>query len=712
MTRLLLRLAGRVALSRSRAQRWRQTSVVLGSAVLTLTFLASLALVAASQDAQARREARLPVLASAGAPAGLLVSLRGEIWDGRQFPVNWLSPGDSSVPLLPPGLDRLPEPGTAVLSPGLYNNSAAVSGLGFVVSDAGDGPHGTIGDLGLASQSEWLVYARPPAGRDLTTEGIVFRIASFAAGRGDPSFGFETEEPTPSVRTAAFGAVLLFLLPGLFLAAASSAALSPLRTTRAQTLRRHGLPKLAVRALGATESALLAAIGAVPIGIAWAALAPSFSSLPGSDLVWNPESFAVPVATVTAACAAAVLVQALFGAVAISMANAASTGARRRMIERVRGWRAVPLPAVLGLMILGRATGGSHGATLVMGSLVVALVTLPITLPWLVQRLGDLLASGRQPERWLAGRRLAFSSTALARPAVAVGALMFLTGSVTGVYAQLSNGPDDEGGSVNNFLLGWRSPVEGDVPALASQLPEALVVPLLTTDRGTQALFQGCAELSRLVMAADPDACFEEDEVLPSSLRESFEQQYHVPPVLAEVAILAEDSYVQDVLIIGGDDVTAERIWGVTNSRLSAVNLFRLGNEPLAPPGARLWLLSSGGVAAAILLLTMLATFGNRVLALVDEDRRLLRVALDDRQVRLVQLWTLLAPLVTSILLGTGMALFFIWAASEAELALPVTPVVLVEMLLVSAVSGAAVLIVLRLQHAWTSASTTVHRKP
>lgn len=99
----------------------------------------------------------------------------------------------------------------------------------------------------------------------------------------------------------------------------------------------------------------------------------------------------------------------------------------------------------------------------------------------------------------------------------------------------------------------------------------------------------------------------------------------------------------------------------------------------------------------------MLHAYGNRMLALHDDDRRLLRVALDRREVRAVQRWTLLTPLLVAVPVGAGTALAFTWSAKEVDVALPATGLVLLEALLVAAASVAAGLVVQRVQRSWMS---------
>lgn len=697
MTRLLLRLAPRLAYSRQATQRWRQLSVVFGAFCLTLTVLVSTGVLLAAEAAGERRVARMPVLAVEREPAGLAMVVRGEIWGGRQFPVVWLGPGDGHR-LLPPGLAELPPPGTAVLSPGVAAAGFAHDGLGFRVASAGTGPGGVIGAEGLATASEWLIYASPPAGRRLEGEGVLFRIKGYGPRPGEPTLNFETEDPFPSTKLAGFGVMWLLLLPVGLLAATCAVALSPLRSTRAQTCFRLGLSPSAVRMLGALETVVLAAPAAVTAALLWLLAAPSVRSLPGTGLVMFPGGFVVPLPLVAAGALSCVVLLAVLGAVSLRPARSASWTSRRLgSSARVRAWRAAPLAGALGLMVAARPVGGPSGANMIMAALCLTVLSLPLAMPWLVHRLGNVLAALRRPPAWLAGRRLTFSAVPLARPAVAVGVLVFIAGSVTGIHQRFAYTEADDLIPVNNYLLSWRDPRATDADWLRTQLPDAR---LALVERH-KAVFDSCAAAASFAQLPERASCRSADELTPAA-RAAFRTQFQLSPRVEPGAHLSGRRYDAATLIAGGPATTDQQIWRVANSQLTAVNLSRLGGEPLAPPQASAWLVGAGGAAISLLLLTLLHSFGNRVLSLVGEDRRLLRIALDAREVRAVQRWTLFPPLSVSIPLGAVAALIFNWAGNPVQLARPVTGLILLESLAIAALSAAATIAVLALQRTWT----------
>lgn len=645
MIRLVWRVALRLACSRDAVQRWRQLSVLGASFLTALVAFISVATCVASDEAANRRASRMPTLAlTDDEPASLVMSIRGEIWRSRQFPVVWLAPGDSGPTTLPPGLTALPPPGTAVLSPGLIRAGFLEEGLGFNFSRTGSGPGGAIGDAGLASASEWLVYATPPPGRTLGSGGALFRVKGFGPQPGMPTAAFETEAPTPSTPGAVFGVLWLFALPSLLLSVSCANALSTLRSSRALTLFRLGVSRPWIRLLGALEGGLLAAPGIAVATALWLVAAPHMTTIPGTGLATVKGAFGIPVTTTVGLAMTCMALMTLLGAASIRPPTAALwTTGRQDARVAIASWRTGPLVLSLLLMLVARLTGGPRGLYLLLASLLLTMASFPFALPWLVRRLGDYLGRSSRPATWLAGRRLAFSSIPLARPAVLVAALLFLIGSLTGISQRLSFTEGVPGEPVDAFSLGWRDAKPGDIAMLREQLPQAAI----TLDPSMQAT--------------------------SSSTR-------------------------GDVVIRG---VSADLIWRKANPRLPAVNLSRLGPETLAPPTAKDWIIGAGGIGALILLLAAFHAFGNRILSLTREDRRLLRIALHPSEVRTVQRWVLIAPLGIAVTVGMVAALVFTWCGSEVDVALPVTRLILLESLVAGGVAALVAMLVSALQRFW-----------
>jgi len=198
---------------------------------------------------------------------------------------------------------------------------------------------------------------------------------------------------------------------------------------------------------------------------------------------------------------------------------------------------------------------------------------------------------------------------------------------------------------------------------------------------------------------AEQRACGADGQLAPG-VPGQFKQRFRFGVAVDPGARLTGKGISATVLIAGGPAVT-DAIWRAANSRLPVVDVSRLSSEPFAPPLYANWFAGIGAAGVSLLLLALLHTFGNRVLSLVGEDRRLLRIALDAQEVRAAQRWTLLAPLTVAIPLGGATALVFVWAGNDVELAAPVTGLIVAEALAVAGISAAMALTVSRLQRSW-----------
>lgn len=249
---IVVRLGAGLALRWDRQHAWRAVVVSVAVFLSSFCLLVTLACVKAASEAGDRTTARTPMVidTSDRVADGLTMVERGPIWHGYQVPVVWLEPGESST-LVPPGLRKIPDPGTVAISPGLEAAGFRKDSLGLTVGDAGSGERGTIGLEGLGSASEFLVYARPAVGRQLGSDGVRYTIKSFGIPPGfsrsaDPSreafpWRLETDPPAPSPLREGLTVGLLIALPCFMLLWAAGGALSGTRDARLRALERLGI---------------------------------------------------------------------------------------------------------------------------------------------------------------------------------------------------------------------------------------------------------------------------------------------------------------------------------------------------------------------------------------------------------------------------------------------------------------------------------------
>lgn len=168
---------------------------------------------------------------------------------------------------VPPGLSDVPEPGTAVLSPGLRRDGYSASDFGLAESAVGLGADGAIGSAGVISESEYWVYARPSPGRTLGEGGALLQLAGYGIGGETASFDASPDMPTQSA--TALGSLILLIIPAFVLLIGGARSNSSVRTERAQTLLKYGVAMVGVRVVLLLEGALLALSGSLIGATVW-----------------------------------------------------------------------------------------------------------------------------------------------------------------------------------------------------------------------------------------------------------------------------------------------------------------------------------------------------------------------------------------------------------------------------------------------------------
>ncbi|MFE4615942.1 ABC transporter permease [Streptomyces sp. NPDC056747] len=258
---------GRAAGRRTEAGGVRFVALFLATLVLGLGLGSLVAVHAVYAGKEERRAARTPVVAAdgaAGADATAWLALTDSLDAERQFSVVYVSPLRGDAPL-PPGLDRWPEPGEAVLSPELRR-----AGTGEDIDHRYGRLAGTIGEEGLDEPSEWLAYVRPREGLspDRSVGSAVAEVVTgfgpseaghMAAGR-EPGRGGENDKSAWMFQAVVLGLLVLPAVVLLVVAARTGAHNRDRRTALVAALGGRRLDR-ALIAVG--EAGLAAAFGAV-----------------------------------------------------------------------------------------------------------------------------------------------------------------------------------------------------------------------------------------------------------------------------------------------------------------------------------------------------------------------------------------------------------------------------------------------------------------
>ncbi|MGW3997366.1 ABC transporter permease [Amycolatopsis sp. NPDC004772] len=463
--------------------------VGLGVAVLlTATSLPQMLTARGERSAE-----RTPLAATIPGVDAVHVVGRGDEFRGRGIQGYLVQPTGPHPPAVP-GVDRLPGPGEAVLSPALLDLLRSPEGE-LLRPRFPQRVAGTIGDAGLTGPNELYFYL----GSD-TVARQPQAVAVSEFGRPHQRRALEPIELLLVVlgATTCLVPVFVFVVTSTRLAAAS-------RDRRLAALRLVGADRGQVRRIAAGE-ALLASLAGLVAGaglfLLVRALVPriTVSAFRGgifaADVVpdWRlglPALLALPLL----ACATAVF--ALRGVV-IEPLGVVRRGTRLR---RKLWWRLVPLVAG-GALLAGKPGTEDTRDPLVVGGVVLVLVAVPLVLPWLVERVAGVLGGG-SPAWLLAVRRLQLDSATAAR--LVSGIAVVLAGSIAlqGVYARAeSDRPVDR--DVRVLATAFATTL-ADVPAFATALhalPGLGGIPVQTrailydaAGRKVSAVVGTCAEL-------------------------------------------------------------------------------------------------------------------------------------------------------------------------------------------------------------------------
>lgn len=648
MTATVWRVSRRLALSGHPDHRWRQFSLVVGGFIATLAALLGAGVMHAGSVSSQHITDRAPAVAVSGADTVKLhISARAvDVPEMGQIPVTWLDPlpGHQDDPtIVPPGLERLPGPGQAVLSPGLIARGVTAGDFGL---DPAQPP--VISDEGLASRSEGLVYARPGPDRSLGEAGAIIPVKGYyPAAAAAP---METINDVPGLQGAIVGSAWTLWLPAAYLLLGCARAQSPVRTHRAAVLWTLGVSRWHIRQLLALETAALATVGAVPALLVWQLWLAHSTRFPLNDAELLPGAASTPWwwALLTALLTVGTAAAAAASARVLPVSHARSS-------RRIRGHHLIPLGVALGAMAVSPLLLGGRGLALLFAGLLLTLLTLPLAIPVLASRSAQLLGSSRSPELWLAGRKLALRTRNLSRPAVVAAALVFVTGSA---YALLVGLQDDViepmGGDRNVWSVSWRDVRPGDVDRVRSRAGSDIViapiepleqelVPGVPPESVGTIYFSSCADLRS---TAGVDTACDSDTT---------HWGYHV--IVSDSQDLVPDD-TQEVLVSAPLSTSSLEVMQVF-SGLPAPNVSQLqGESDFMHPGVD-WLRSGWAAATLLLIVAVTRELGDRAHSAIAEGAELIRAGLHPEEAQRTFAAAVLTPVLVALPLGYLGAVIF-----------------------------------------------------
>lgn len=467
-----LLLGARLARGANRSGRWRMvlTAAVIGVTVTLLLFAASVGHVRAAQQ---RRDIATYYIPGDPIPGvdPLYILERREPYGGHDIRLTYVRSGGPRTPV-PPGLARLPSAGEQVVSPALARLLASPAGAPYRVRY----PARTVGTIG-------------PDGLPGGPGELALWVGSADLGL-DTTFRFGRAELPPAPLPPLLWALLVvgvvvLLVPMVVLVAAVSRLSAADRRRRLAAVRLVGAGAGQVRRIAAGE-VLAGALLGLPAGTV---LFLALRELVDNDAVRGASVFAgvrpfpadvVPSWPLVVLIAVALPGLAVLTAVlALRRTLIEPLGAVRQAApERVRLLRRlVPAAAGTGLLIAadvaaaghGNSPAGRFGTGPVLGAgTALILLSVPLVLPWLVQRVVRR-PRDETPALQLAARRLQLDGGPAAR--LAAGVAVTLAGAI-GLSALLAAAQDrfDPGPQprVDRATIALVPPVDG--AALAGTL--------------------------------------------------------------------------------------------------------------------------------------------------------------------------------------------------------------------------------------------------
>lgn len=405
---------GRGAAAAAEAGRIR-TWLLAIAAFLLAAGLGVLVLAQSSFDGRAQRsQARAIDWVTGDREATLIAQPVTDMVGTTTFQVVWLVPLRADAPL-PPGLDRWPKPGEAVLSPALAEAGAdTVERIGSRYGKS----VGRIGAEGLQAPAELLAYARPAGDAD-DLDAESFKAAGFG-GAGASPFGEDINLPPPEQFYGALAG--LVFLPVVLLITVAARVGAVARDRRSRLLAVLGAGRRARACFTVGEAAAPVLAGTL---VAALALTPALLTdlpLPLVDFVLHrPDATAALPGLIGALLVAPVV---LFATTVLLQpkADGAQQGGARPAVRRGRLYRLGGIAFAPSLLVTVRGTelmpDDMKLPFYVLGTALV-FATLPAAVGMLCGGLGARLAGwGRRTGSsgsLVAGRRLAAHPQATVR---------------------------------------------------------------------------------------------------------------------------------------------------------------------------------------------------------------------------------------------------------------------------------------------------------
>jgi hypothetical protein len=313
----------------------RLALMLIGVAVGVAATMLVAALPVVLDARKATAEARTPRAAATELAVRFHFAESVQVWDGRRLGRVLVADVGPSTPL-PPGVDRLPGPGEAVVSPALAARLGSDTNLRDLIPGR---LIGTIGPPGLLGPDELFAYVG-------VTEADAGGLTGASGwGSRDDLLLQRQHEGLPQ------GLALLILPPVVVYLVVCSRLAAATRARRYASLRLLGLRRGATLRLAAGEAAVAGGLGAILGLVAFDLVHPLLADSGVLGFRWYP-TVAEPTPAVSVVIVAAVaLASAFFGMVGLRRSLSRPVHNRVDVAEpRSRAWLLAPLTLGLGML--------------------------------------------------------------------------------------------------------------------------------------------------------------------------------------------------------------------------------------------------------------------------------------------------------------------------------------------------------------------------
>ena len=647
-----VRLAWRLLHGPVAGAAWHRWAFRVGVFVSTFLLLATIASITALIDQRQSRQTAFLSQVDRSTDVYVLPGNPLPIGYDQTIRVFWIEPTSAERSVLPFGVQRMPAPGTAVVSPALAGAIALDDHLqsAFTIDHI-------IGRDGIQSRDDLLAWVRPGIARTIAGDGSS-RISEFSASHPIGVNGFDvTAISRASTLDVVSGAVGLVGIPLMILLVITLNTGATARNRRLQIIAALGASQgyqLRLTLLGN----LVIAFSPVLVGaLTWQLTASRLDSIPLVGYDTFPDQLVLPLGTLVGALASVLMILIVATIISLSDRPRRSTSPRPVAVtETLAVVRFAPLGFTIVALITYTLNRTALSGNILLVALILSTITAPVLAPSILRPMGYALRRLPSLMIRLASGALILQPVRRARPFLALSTMIVLGFIGTSYFAYVTINAT-QANSTPAAILTWSNPAADDLAFLETALTDRTVV-AMGTDRGTVSLATDCPTLQTSVPGI---SCLSGDigSIGPDSplrgILFGVETIRFVPPTALETS---GEALVYGVTTEGASDFRlTTAVLSLPGGSAIAPALFELRDSPVLP-----WLKAGLIVAFIILVLAAFFPMADSILTTAGARRHLLMLGVLPRRLAMFEgaLFALPASIVCLLGLTVGVVIYAI----------------------------------------------------